>query len=214
LRWPFAVAGAFFLFSALAAIFSNPYGLLIALCFVLAILTSSIVSRGLRSMELRFAGFEFKDSQSQFLWQSLVYLEFPVLVPHRPGRSSLHEKEEQIRTRHRVAAEVPLVFLEAELGDASDFFQAPLVEAIQEDGRFILRISRCASIAHVIAAAALELSKVGKPPELHFGWSEESPVAANLNFLLFGQGNVPWMVRELMRRAEPNVERRPSVVIG
>ena len=64
------------------------------------------------------------------------------------------------------------------------------------------------------AAAALELSRVGKPPEIHFGWSDENPVAANIGFLLFGEGNVPWMVRELVRRAEPDPQRQPKVVIG
>jgi hypothetical protein len=32
--------------------------------------------------------------------------------------------------------------------------------------------------------------------------------------LLFVQGNVPWMVRNLIRKAEPDEERRPPVVIG
>ena len=78
----------------------------------------------------------------------------------------------------------------------------------------MLRVTRCVSISHVIAAAALELSKTGKPPEIHFGWSDESPVSANLNFVLFGQGNVPWMVRELIRKAEPDPERQPGIIIG
>jgi hypothetical protein len=37
---------------------------------------------------------------------------------------------------------------------------------------------------------------------------------ANLNFILFGQGNIPWMVRELIRKAEPRPERQPRVFIG
>jgi hypothetical protein len=144
----------------------------------------------------------------------LLALEFPILVPHRPGRHSLVAKEEMIRRRHRLSADVPLVFIEVLLGDASEFYQSPLLEVIQEDERFIIRIRRCASVAHVLAAAALELSKTGKPPEIHFGWSNETPIAANLSFLLFGQGNVPWMVRDLIRKAEPYEERRPPVVIG
>ena len=35
-----------------------------------------------------------------------------------------------------------------------------------------------------------------------------------LGFLLFGEGNVPWMVRELIRLAEPVPEKRPAVIIG
>ena len=78
----------------------------------------------------------------------------------------------------------------------------------------MVRVNECASVAHVIASVALELSKVGKPPEIHFGWSDESPMAANLGFLLFGEGNVPWLVRELIAKAEPDPDKRPRVVIG
>jgi hypothetical protein len=214
MQWAFAFISALFLASAGAAIFQKPDGLLIALCFVFGILTFSIISRLFRSTELRFEGFRFKDSQSQFLWESLEYLEFPVLVPHRPGRRSLLVKEKHIRESHRLTPDVPVVFIEAELGDASDFYQKPLLEVRQEDGRFVIRATQCTSIPHVLAAAALELSKVGKPPEIHFGWSDESPVAANINFLLFGQGNVPWMVRDLIRKAEPDSGRQPRVILG
>jgi hypothetical protein len=60
----------------------------------------------------------------------------------------------------------------------------------------------------------VELSKVGKPPELHFGWSDESPLVANLNFVLFGEGNVTWLVRELLQKAEPDAAKRPRVIVG
>src|SRR5205085_10004352 len=123
-------------------------------------------------------------------------------------------KEESIRGEHRLGPDVPIVFLEAHLGDASEFYQEPMLEVIQDEGRFVLRVTYCASISHVLAALALELSKVGRPPEIHFGWSDESPLAANIGFLLFGEGNVPWMVRELIRRAEPKPERQPKIVIG
>jgi hypothetical protein len=135
-------------------------------------------------------------------------------VPHRPGGRSLKEKEDIIRKEHRLGPEVPVVFIEANLGDASEFYHTPVVEVLQEQGSFIIRVDKCASIAHTIAALALELSKVGKPPEIHFGWSNENPMAANLGFLLFGEGNVPWMVRELIIDAEPRPERQPRVVIG
>ena len=50
----------------------------------------------------------------------------------------------------------------------------------------------------MVAAVALEMSKVSIPPEIHFGWSEERPLTANLHFVLFGHGNVPWMVHYLL----------------
>ncbi len=31
---------------------------------------------------------------------------------------------------------------------------------------------------------------------------------------IIGEGNVPWMVRELILQAEPHPERQPRIVIG
>ena len=90
------------------------------------------------------------------------------------------------------------MFVEATVGDPSEFHHNPMIEVTEEEGRFVLKLTRCVSVAHAIATVALELSKTGKPPEIHFGWSGESPLAANLSFLLFGEGNVPWLVRELI----------------
>lgn len=101
----------------------RPDGIKIAGCFIAAVLVVSFASRLSRSTELRFSGFEFADMTSKFLWDSLKHLEFPVLVPHRPGRSSLENKEETIRAMHRLPPEVPIVFVEAELGDPSEFRQ-------------------------------------------------------------------------------------------
>ncbi|MCS6850583.1 MAG: amino acid transporter [Gemmataceae bacterium] len=212
--WYFAGVCAAFLYTTVAIIVEKPSGMKIASCFIAAIIVSSIISRAWRSMELRFVGFQFKDEDSRFLWESMKHLEFPVLVPHRPGRRHLADKEEEIRKIHRLAPDVPIVFIEAELGDASDFYQEPLLEVRREGERWILRVQRCASIAHTLAAIGLELSRVGKPPELHFGWANESPLKTTLGFLLFGEGNVPWMVRELILKAEPNPERQPRVIIG
>jgi hypothetical protein len=210
----FVAAAAVFLTTAGAVMAARPDGVLIALGLIVVTVLVSMASRVLRSTELRFHGFEFADDRSRFLWESLVYLEFPVLVPHRPGRRALPEKEAEIRARHRLGPDVPVVFVEASLGDPSEFYQLPRVEVRQEDGRFVVRVTRCTSVAHAIAAVALELSRGSKPPEVHFGWSDEHPFVANLHFVLFGLGNVPWMVRELIRKAEPRPERRPGVVIG
>lgn len=212
--WAFVAITVLFLYTTAANMLERPDGIKIASCFIGAIVVSSFVSRVSRSTELRFHGFEFKDPESKFLWDSLKHLEFPVLVPHRPGRRELDDKESSIRERHRIPAEVPIVFIESEVGDPSDFLQVPMMEIRQEEGRFVIGITRCASIAHVIAAAALELSKVGTPPEIHFGWSDESPLAASAGFFLFGVGNVPWMVRELLCKAQPDGSRRPRVIVG
>jgi hypothetical protein len=212
--WLFGAIALGFAAATSQAVWTQPAGLKIAGLFVVAIVTTSMVSRALRSTELRFHGFEYVGENSRFLWESLRTMDFPVLVPHRSGQMSLADKEATIREYHRLPPEVPVVFVEVELGDPSGFDTLPLLDVVREDGRFVIQVERCTSIAHVLAAVALEMSKVSVPPELHFGWSGERPLTANLHFVLFGHGNVPWMVYYLLGRAEPNPERRPRVIIG
>ena len=83
-----------------------------------------------------------------------------------------------------------------------------------EHGQEIIRVSGCSSIAHVLASVCLEFREVGRPPEIYFGWSDESPLAANLHFLFWGEGNIPWLVHDLIRKAERDPARRPRVVVG
>jgi hypothetical protein len=214
LSWVYLLISAVFIYTTIANMIERPDGIKIASWFIIFIVLASFGSRVKRSTELRFAGFEFADVHSKFLWDTLKHLEFPVLVPHRPGRRGLIEKEASIRQLHRLSNDVPIVFIEAELGDPSEFQQSPCMEVKEEEGRFILSVTRCASTAHVIATIALELSRVGKPPEIHFGWSDENPLAAAIGFFLFGEGNVPWRVRELIKKAEPDTTRHANVIIG
>jgi hypothetical protein len=212
--WWFLVTTGIFALATAAVIVAKPDGIQIALWSIVATLLLSMVSRALRSTEMRFSGFAFANPDSRFLWDSMKLLEFPVLVPHRPGHRPLAAKEELIRRRHRLGPEVPIVFIEIYLGDPSEFHHLPEMEVIEETGRFIIRIRRATSIAHAIVAVGLELSKAGEPPEIHFGWSDERPLAANINFVLFGEGNIPWMVHEIIRRAESRRERRPRTIVG
>ena len=212
--WRFFLITLVFYFTTAANMYERPDGIKIASWFILAIVVASFGSRLKRSTELRFKAFEFADNNSHFLWDSLKHLEFPVLVPHRPGRRGLDDKESSIRDRHRLGPDIPIVFIEAELGDPSEFQQSPLMEIMQDEGRFIIKFSRSVSIAHAVATIALELSRVGTPPEIHFGWSDENELAALFGFFLFGEGNVPWRVRDLINKAEPDPSRHPRVIIG
>jgi hypothetical protein len=211
---PFALIFGFFVVMAGLSVWQNVSGLAIALLFVATVLATAFASRWLRSTELRFQGLTFADERSKARWDEICRLEFQVLVPHRPGSMTLADKEKEIRLRHRLGPDVPVLFVEAEVGDPSEFYQRPRMRIDQEHGLEVIRVFGCNSVAHVLAAMALEFRHVGHPPEVHFGWSEEPPMAANLHFLLFGEGNVPWMVHALIRKAEPDPARRPRVVIG
>ena len=209
-------AVVFFLLCMIGGLFARLQlsGFAIALGFVVVLLATAFLSRWLRSTEPRFEGFAFADEATKQRWQEISLLDFQVLVPHRPGPITLLAKDEDVRQKHRLGPDVPIIFIEAFLGDPSDFAHAPLMRIDREDGREVIRVSRCASVAHVLASIALEFRCVGRPPELFFDWSLESPLAANVHFLLMGEGNVPWLVHELIRRAEPDPARRPRVLVG
>ena len=211
---PTAFSCAFFSTMLLLAVYYRRSGAVIAVCFVVAILISSSFSRWMRSTELRFRGFSFADDATRRRWEEIREFDFQVLVPHRPGIFSLAEKNAEVRRKHRLPTDTYLVFIQVFLGDPSDFQQQPLMHIEHEDGLEVIRVRHAVSVSHVIAAIGLEFCRVGSPPEIIFGWSHETPLAANLNFLLWGEGNVPWMVQELVRRAQPDSTRRPRIVVG
>jgi hypothetical protein len=210
----FKLVAIIFVATTVAVIVTSPTGLLIAFGFIVTILTMSVVIRAVRSDELRTVGFDFVSDQARFLWNSLRSMDFPVLVPHRPGYVDRVAKEAQIRRDHNLDPHVEVVFLEIEVDDPSNFFQRLMIDVVQEEKRYIIKVSRCVSIAHAIAAIALEMSEVSKPPGLHFGWSDMHLLAASWSYLAFGEGNIPSKVRELIHLSQPNVEKRPRVVVG
>jgi hypothetical protein len=214
LSWPVLFITLVFVYTTTANVYEKPDGIKIAGFFIATILVTSFVSRWARSRELRFAGFKLPDPESRLLWDTIRDLEITVLVPHRPGRRSLADKEAQVRREHRIPRDLMIVFVEVELADASDFVNEPVLRVKQEEGRYVIKVSGASSISHTLAALALELAKVGRPPEVHFGWTDDSPVSGTLGFLLFGEGNVPWMVRDLIRRAEPDETRRPRIIVA
>ena len=212
--WTTVIITLVFFYTAIDIMIEKSEGLIISMFFIGAIMGVSIISRCVRSDELRVVRFQFANNESRFRWNNLQHLEIPVLAPHRPGGRTLDEKERELRIWHHLSDEIPVVFVEISLGDTSDFFQEPVLDIRHEGGRYIIRVSRCTSIAPAIAAMALSLNGTTKPVELHFGWSDESPLKMNLGFLLFGEGNIPFLVKELLLDAQPDEALRPRVIIG
>lgn len=215
-RWPLPHLAFFLLFlgSTAVEILLEPTGGLIALWFILFIIATSILTRFWRSTEFRFDGFEFENEEDRLEFDALRQMDIPLLVPHRPEAMTYDEREKDIRSRHRIPAELPLVFLVVTKGDPSNFFQKPLLKVYKEEGRVVIGVSRAVSVAHVVAAVAVAFAEVGEVPEIHFGWSLENPLTANLNFVLFGSGNVPWIVHTLLRNSGLPGGRMPRVLVG
>ena len=107
-----------------------------------------------------------------------------------------------------------LIFLEVHYGDTSEFHNTPIISARQEDGRFILVAREVASVSHTIAQIAIELGRSGAPLDIVFGWSLGNSMRLAVEFVLFGQGDVPNSVFDLLEKAIPDPGKRPTVLVG
>ena len=203
-----------FLASTVQTISTQPGGAALSVWFIVFILVTSILTRFYRSTELRFKGFEYADKESQLAYEALKTADFPILVPHRPGRLTIVEKEMEIRARHRLPSEVPLVFVTAELGDSSNFFHRPRMAIMRENGRVIIHVRHCASLSHVLTAIAIDMSRVGVAPELHFGWSEENPITANLHLCYLVTAMCPGSSTPCCDNRTSRKRNGPAVVVG
>jgi hypothetical protein len=72
-----------------------------------------------------------------------------------------------------------------------------------------------ATVGNTIAAVLLHIrDRTGKLPHVYVGWTEGNPLAHLVRYLVFGDGDVPPITREVLRKAEPDRDRRPLVHVG
>jgi hypothetical protein len=214
-RIGFGLITVVFIYTTITNILERPDGIIIASIFIACVMVISFTSRFCRSDELRLKEFRFADDADRMLWTDiLVEGAFRVLVPHRPGSRSLADKEGEIRRKHRIPESVPIVFLEVHYGDVSEFQNSPVISARQEGTRFVIVARDVVSVSHTIAQLAMEMTKGGAPLDIIFGWSKGSSLRLALDYVLFGQGDIPNRVVDLLDKAISDPSRRPTVIVG
>ncbi len=215
LRLAFGLITLVFIYTTLANIYERPDGIYIASIFITTVMMISFTSRFFRSDELRLKEFRFANDADRMLWTDIL-LEgaFRVLVPHRPGSRSLADKEAEIRRKHRIPENVPIVFLEVHYGDVSEFQNSPIISARQEGTRFIIVARDVVSVSHTVAQVAMEMAKGGAPLDIIFGWSKGGSLRLALDYVLFGQGDIPNRVVDLLDTAIADPSKRPTVIVG
>ena len=90
----------------------------------------------------------------------------------------------------------------------------PIIHVRQEDERFIIVANDCASIPHTISQIAVDMSRNGAPLDVIFGWSKGNPLKLALDFVLFGQGDIPNLVADLLDDTIKDEAKRPTVIVG
>jgi hypothetical protein len=216
-RWvPFFAIAAVFFYTTVTNMVERPEGIKIASLFILGIVISSLVSRTLRSTELRAHGFVLDETASAFI-EDADRSESIRIIANRPNDGSIGEYDDKVRearNSHHLTLDDSVLFLEVRPGDASQFTDVLKVEGVQV-GPY--RVLRCQSpaIPNAIAALLLHIrDKTGHLPHVYFGWTEGNPIAYVLKFLAFGEGDTAPVTREVLRKSEPDPLRRPHVHVG
>jgi hypothetical protein len=212
----FGLVSLLFIYTIVVTIVEDPSGLQIALLFIVTIVVVSLLSRSLRSTELRASSVTFDDAALQFFEACEENGELRIIANHPDDRTSreylLKEREEREASNIPVGA--PVLFLEVTVTDASEF--APSIQvAGQQVGQFKVLRAVGASIPNTIAAVLLAIrDETGCRPHVYFGWTEGNPLKYLARFIFFGEGDIAPVTHEVLRKAEPDPKRRPAIHVG
>jgi len=196
---------------------THPDGIAIAAVFVVGIIVVSLVSRAARTIELRVGSITLDDAARRYLADALRHdgtLHVVAKKPNRGGPEQYHDKESEQHWVNLLPSGAHEVFLEVVVDDPSRFSEDLRVQGVQVSGYRVLRVHSPA-VPNAIAGILLALAAAtGVRPHCYFAWSEGSPVHHLLRYLFLGQGDTPIMVREILRRVEPDPRRRPAIHVG
>ena len=203
-----------FAYTTAVNIVERPDGVKIASWFIVTIIVTSMISRVMRSTELRVQAVEPDEMALRFIREAA---STPVrIIANRPDTGLPEEYQYKLREAsesHHLPGE-RVLFLEIRPGDVSEFSGILRVQGVDVSGHHVLR---CVSAAIPNAIAALLLyirDETGRIPHAYFGWTEGNPIAYLLKFLALGEGDTAPVTREVLRQTEENPLRRPRIHVG
>jgi hypothetical protein len=218
--------GAAFAFGSVALVFvyalaaneiQRPDGIIISLFFVSAIIFTSLISRVQRSTELRQERIEVDTTAQRFIDEAVASEGELHIVANRRQTGDEHEyrsKEREQREDNHIPPGEPILILEVDIDDPSEFADVLEVRGVEVGGYRIIRI-QSSVVPNAIAAFLLYLrDTTGKRPHCYFGWTEGNPIVYLIRYLLFGEGDTAPVTREVLREAEQDPKQRPAIHVG
>jgi hypothetical protein len=214
--YAFGVIALLFAYTTIANVVERPDGVKIAACFIAAILVTSFLSRLFRAFDLRVTNIEADEVARGFL-NECRRRQIRLVANEPDGRDTREysDKIAQILADNDMADDRDVIFVEVTVADASDFETELHVRGEVLHHRYrVLRVES-SSVPSALAALLLWIrDTTGRRPHIYFEWTEGNPVANFVRYLIFGQGEVAPVTREMLRQAEPDRKRRPHVHVG
>jgi len=206
-----------FAYTTITNVFERPEGIKIASLFIATIVVMSLVSRALRSTELRVHGIMPDELAMSFIEAIEPGADGVRIIANRPGTGDEAEyaaKLKEASQTHHLPEHDPVLFLEVRPGDASNFSEFLKIEG-KRVGPYRVLACQSAAVPNAIAALLLYMrDRTGQIPHVYFGWTEGNPITYLLKFLAFGEGDTAPVTREVLRQTEHDPLRRPRVHVG
>jgi len=215
LRWPFLLIAIAFGYTTVLNVYERPEGLKISSIFILTIICTSLISRAVRSTELRITSVELEPSAEALMAANDgQVIRLVARRPRADTEESLAEADRRMRESYGLDPKERIYFLEIVPGDASEFSDCLCISGERIGAHSVLR-ARSPVVANAIAAMLISLGKkTGQPPHVYFGWTEGNPIGNVFRFLFLGQGDTAPLTHEVLRRAVPDSEHRPCVHVS
>jgi hypothetical protein len=212
----FGLITLIFIYTTAANIIERPDGVKIASVFIAAILTVSLASRFARSFELRVTEVTFDHTAQIFIRDTARRtIRFIANEPDNRDRAEYSDKLRQVIRDNDLTDPNDVIFVEVTVTDPSEFASRLEVTGEVQNDRYRVLTFSSSSVPNTLAALLMTVrDQTGRRPHIYFEWTEGNPAANLLRFLFFGVGEVAPVTREVIRRAEPDRDRRPHVHVG
>jgi hypothetical protein len=212
IRWGFLLISVLFAYTTFSNMVQRPEGIKIAAVFIGLIIVTSLISRTLRSTELRIREIVLDDASREFLFRD--HDQVIRLISHRPVHRSVEEYESRdalARMAHNLSSHEQLLFLEIDRVDSSEFEASLRVTGVCV-GRYKILCASSPAVPNAIAAILIHIwHATGRLPHVYFKWTEGNPIVQMFRFLVFGEGDVPPLTHEVLRHSIADPHQRPFV---
>ena len=206
-RWRSCRSPLVFVYTTIANIFERPEGIKIASWFIVTIVVTSLISRVLRSTELRIEGVEYDDTAQALHPARPAAGARSASSPTGPTPGGTTSTQRKLRRGQRVAppaAGRPGALPRGPAGRRVGVHRGCCTCAACDVGGYpraaLLEPGHSRTRS---PALLLDLrDRTGTIPHAYFGWTEGNPIAYLLKFLAFGEGDTAPVTREVLRQAE------------
>jgi hypothetical protein len=219
LRWAYLLITSIFLYTTVLNIYERPEGLKISSFFIFTIIGVSLLSRALRSTELRITEIELSQEAIGLLREDEDQVIRVIARTPRPDfeaetAEELDAIDRFVRERYGLTPNESVYFFEVIRTDISEFQHTLCVEG-RRLGRNKILYAKSPVVANSIAALLIELERrTGNIPHGYFKWKEGNPVFNMIKFIFLGEGDAAPVTHEVLRRAILDIKHRPIVHVS